>query len=191
MRLKPEKVVDLTRQVTKALEGDSRATLLKPADDVERAVREVFLADLRREDDLMEEVEKVIEEHRGKITGKNVDMQVLRRKIRDQLARERRLVLGRGSNMRLSDDRIQSISDQIARHLRENKLVRYQGLQIRLVTAIGRVITNDLKIEAQINAEVEEMIEKMQRDIPRGSAEWNAIFFQKKEELARRRNYVF
>jgi len=42
---------------------------------------------------LMDEVERIIEEHRQKIAGKNVDMQVLRRKIRDQLARERKLVL--------------------------------------------------------------------------------------------------
>jgi hypothetical protein len=93
--------------------------------------------------------------------------------------------------MRLSDDRIQSLSSQIAEHLVSEKLIRFRGLRTRLVTIIARVITNDLKIEDEINAEVERMIESMQRKVPRGSAEWNSIFFQKKEELAQRRNYIF
>lgn len=93
--------------------------------------------------------------------------------------------------MRLSDDRIHSIANQIAEHLLKRGMIRFKGLRISLVTSIARVITNDLKIEDEINAEVERMIESMQRKIPRGSAEWNSIFIQKKEELARRRNYIF
>ena len=93
--------------------------------------------------------------------------------------------------MRLRDDRIQSIATQIAEHLAQEKLIAFRGMRTSLVTVIARVIANDLKIEDQINAEVERMIESMQRKIPRGSAEWNSIFFQKKEELARRRKYIF
>ena len=93
--------------------------------------------------------------------------------------------------MRLSDDRIQSIAGQIADHLVREEMIRFKGLRTSLVTLIARVITKDLKIEDEINAEVERMIESMQRKIPRGSAEWNSIFFQKKEELARRRNYIY
>ena len=92
--------------------------------------------------------------------------------------------------MRLSDDRVQSISAQMAEHLVHEKMIAFDGLRTSLVTAIARVITHDLKIEDQINAEVEHMIETMQRDIPRGSAEWTSIFQQKKEELARRRKYI-
>jgi len=92
--------------------------------------------------------------------------------------------------MRLGDDRIQHISGQIADQLTREKMIEFDGLRTSLVTAIARVITNDLKIEDEINAEVERMIESMRRKIPRGSAEWTSIFFQKKEELARRRNYI-
>lgn len=93
MRLKPEKVADLSRQIAEALKADSRVAFEAAIEEVERAVRKVFLGDLRREDELMEEVERVIETHREKIAGKNVDMQVLRRKIRDQLVRERKMIL--------------------------------------------------------------------------------------------------
>jgi hypothetical protein len=93
--------------------------------------------------------------------------------------------------MRLSEDRIHSIASQVAEHLTKQKMIQFKGLRSRLVTLIERVILQDLKIEDEINAEVERMIESMKRKIPRGSAEWNSIFFQKKEELARRRNYIY
>jgi len=92
--------------------------------------------------------------------------------------------------MRLSEDRIHSIATQIADQLLEHKILKFKGMHMRLVTAIGRVVMADLRVEDEINAEVERMIESMQRNIPRGSAEWNSIFFQKKEELARRRHYT-
>lgn len=93
MRLKPEKVEDLSRQITAELQRDKRVQLQVPPDQLEREVRKIFLDDLRREDALMEEVEQIIQAHRHKMVGKNIDLQVLRRKIRDQLARERRIVL--------------------------------------------------------------------------------------------------
>jgi hypothetical protein len=93
VRLKPEKVEDLSHKIAKELEEDSRVTLRGTPEEIERETRRVFLDDLRREDELMEEVERIIQEHRGKIIGKNIDLQVLRRKIRDQLVRERKIVL--------------------------------------------------------------------------------------------------
>ena len=92
--------------------------------------------------------------------------------------------------MRLGEDRIQHIAGVMADHLTREKMIQFNGMRTSLVTAIARVIMNDLKIEDEINAEVERMIESMKRPIPRGSAEWNSIFFQKKEELARRRKYL-
>jgi hypothetical protein len=92
--------------------------------------------------------------------------------------------------MRLGEDRVQNIATKMAEYLTREKIIQFGGMRTSLVTAIARVIMNDLKIEDEINAEVERMIESMKRPIPRGSAEWNSIFFQKKEELARRRNYI-
>ncbi|MCX8037070.1 MAG: DUF507 family protein [Candidatus Sumerlaeia bacterium] len=93
MRLKPEKVEDLSRKIVAALQQDTRVKFLKSADEIERTVRKVLLDDLQREDEIMKEVDEIMEKHRNKIVGKNVDVQVLRRKIRDQLTRERKIVL--------------------------------------------------------------------------------------------------
>jgi len=93
VRLKPEKVEDLSRQIVAALQHDERVKLLVPAEEVDRVVRKLFLDDLQREDELMREVDQIMETHRDKIAGKNIDVHLLRRKIRDQLVRERKTVL--------------------------------------------------------------------------------------------------
>ncbi len=92
--------------------------------------------------------------------------------------------------MRLSEDRIHYIASQVAKELVDSKLVTFGGSQIVLESEISRVILEDLKIEEEIDREVADMLEKMQRKVPQGSAEWQAIFTQKKEEIARRRNYI-
>ena len=93
MRLKPEKVEDLCRQITEALKRDTRVKFLGSAEQVELAIRKLFLADLQREEGLMAEVDKIMDANRSKIAGKNIDVQIMRRKIRGQLARQRKIVL--------------------------------------------------------------------------------------------------
>lgn len=93
MRLKPEKVEDLSRQILAELQKNPQVELLAPPDRIEHLIRRIFLEDLRREDALMDEVEQIMKEHARKIAGKNVDVQLLRRKIRDQLVRARKIVL--------------------------------------------------------------------------------------------------
>jgi hypothetical protein len=91
--LKPEKVEDLCRQITEALKRDTRVKFLGSAEQVELAIRKLFLADLQREEELMAEVDKIMDANRSKIAGKNIDVQIMRRKIRGQLARQRKIVL--------------------------------------------------------------------------------------------------
>lgn len=55
---------------------------------------------------------------------------------------------------------------------------------------MARVIIQDLRIEDEIEEEAIRIIKSMGREIPEDSPEWVSIFRQKKEELARRRNYV-
>lgn len=93
--------------------------------------------------------------------------------------------------MRLSEDRIHFIAQQVAKELLEKNLVKFGGSRIMLEAEIAKIIMEDLQIEEEIDREVVEMIGKMQRNIPPGSAEWQAIYSQKKEEIARRRNYVY
>ena len=91
--------------------------------------------------------------------------------------------------MRLSEDRIEAIAQKIIEHLRAEKIIRLKGLPSRAVMEIQRVVIEDLKVEDEINEEVEARIDAMKRDIPYGSAEWNAVYTQIKDELCQKRNY--
>lgn len=92
--------------------------------------------------------------------------------------------------MRLSEDRIHFIAAQVAKELIETKQITYGGSRIVLESEIARVILEDLRVEDEIDREVVDMIDSMQRKVPHGSAEWQAIYMQKKEEIAKRRNYI-
>lgn len=93
--------------------------------------------------------------------------------------------------MRMSEDRVQFISRQIAEELVAKNLINFSGSKIVLESEIGRVLLEDLKIEDEIDREVVDMIDRMQRKPPQGSAEWQALFMAKKEEIARRKNYIY
>jgi len=93
--------------------------------------------------------------------------------------------------MRLSEKRIQFLARQIVDELLAQGEISYSGSRLVLETEVARIISDDLKIEDEIDQEVAEMISKMKRNIPPGSAEWDAIYQEKKAELARRRNYVY
>jgi hypothetical protein len=92
--------------------------------------------------------------------------------------------------MRLTEDRIQSIAKKIVDGLREQKMIKVKGIQSRVEVEIQRLVTQDLMIEDEIDAEVERQIDSMKRNIPYGSAEWNAVFTQLKDKICQQRNYV-
>jgi hypothetical protein len=92
VRLKPEKVDDLARKISDALRAEAGVELLNVA-RLEHEVRRVIFDDLQREVDLNDEVDGIMKEHQAKIAGKNIDVQLLRRKIRGQLVRERKIIL--------------------------------------------------------------------------------------------------
>lgn len=93
--------------------------------------------------------------------------------------------------MRLSEERIYFIVDQIIESLLSKQLIETSLPKNILRREIAKVFIKDLKIEDEIEEEVIRIIKSMSRDIPEDSPEWQSIFRQKKEELAQRRNYIF
>jgi len=93
--------------------------------------------------------------------------------------------------MRLSESRVEFIAQQIARALVEKKMVGYYNRKRKFHSVIARVIIQDLAFEDKIDKEVVKIIRSIKRDIPEGSAEWSSIYQQKKEELAKRYNYIY
>jgi hypothetical protein len=92
--------------------------------------------------------------------------------------------------MRLSEERIDFINAQALDALIDLGLIEIEGRERSVLVEMNRVALQDLAHEDRIDEEVRQMIAKMKRDIPEGSAEYSAIFLQKKEELATRDGYV-
>jgi hypothetical protein len=92
--------------------------------------------------------------------------------------------------VRLTEERIEFINHQVLRALIEAGFIEVAGRESAVLVEMNRTVMQDLALEDRIDAEVREMIGKMKRQIPEGSAEWNSVFLKKKDELAARYNYV-
>jgi hypothetical protein len=93
--------------------------------------------------------------------------------------------------MRLSEERIHFVAAQVAKELLDTGVIKFGGSKPLLEAEIARVILEDLRIEEEIDREVIQRIDSMKKPPPHGSAEWQAIYSQYKEEIARRRNYIY
>ena len=89
MRLSERKIRYLSHKLTAWLAGRNDVELLERDDVIELAVARAMVQELRLEDDLDDEVEKVLKTYQTQIRGQNMDMSVLRLKIKNQLAREK------------------------------------------------------------------------------------------------------
>ncbi len=93
--------------------------------------------------------------------------------------------------MRLSEERIHFIAAKIIETLLDKDMLDISCSTQKLQRDITQAMIKDLRTEDEIEQEVINMIQSMSRDIPEDSPEWNSIFREKKEELARRRNYIY
>ena len=92
--------------------------------------------------------------------------------------------------MRLSEERVHFIAEQIAEQLLKKRLIATSLPKHSIIRIISRTIIEDLKVEDEINEEAREMISHMKREIPEGSSEWESTYTRLKEEIAKRRNYL-
>jgi hypothetical protein len=98
--------------------------------------------------------------------------------------------------MRLSEDKIRRIAERLHDELEQRGLVAYKdsrgvtpgaGRAAR-VKAIYDFIVADLKIEEEIDAEVERILSTYSREIK--GTERDVLFRKHKEEVARKRGYI-
>ena len=92
--------------------------------------------------------------------------------------------------MRISEDRIGAIAHKIAFHLvRKRMIITREKLQ-QVTAWAEKPILEDIRLEEVIDNEVREFIQGASKRPPEGSFEWQAMYDQKKEEIARRHNYT-
>jgi len=93
LRLKEEKIDSLAEKVIEMFKKDEKTIFLKDEEKVRHAIKEVIREDLKREDDLDEEIRSLLEKHRDKIAWSNLDYQTLFQKTKKMLIRERKIVI--------------------------------------------------------------------------------------------------
>ena len=98
--------------------------------------------------------------------------------------------------MRLSEDKIRRIAERLHDELAQQDLLEYRepagarpgtGRAAR-VKAIYEFIVADLRLEEEIDAEVEKVLATYSRDIK--GTERDILFRKHKEDIARKRGYI-
>jgi hypothetical protein len=93
MRLTEEKVRSLAGKITRMLEEHPKVTLKADASQIAMRVGAVYLADLRREEELDQEVKRLLEQHLRGVNRASIDYEELFRKAKAQVVKERKLVI--------------------------------------------------------------------------------------------------
>ncbi len=92
--------------------------------------------------------------------------------------------------MRLSEERIESISLAITDRLAEDELVDLTLDEEDLAHLIADVITRDLKIEDEIQRDAVEWISINRKHLESGTTNWQIELEKQRELLAVRRGYT-
>lgn len=98
--------------------------------------------------------------------------------------------------MRLSEDKVRRVAERLHDELAQQGLLAYREPQgakpgvgrAARVKAIFDFIVADLRIEEELDAEVEQVLATYSRDLK--GTERDILFRKHKEELARKRGYV-
>ena len=93
MRLSERKIRYLSDRIVTWMERRGDVEFVGRPELVELAVARAVTEELKIEDDLDEEVERVLKDYQNQIRGQNMDMILLRQKIKLQLAREKGIAL--------------------------------------------------------------------------------------------------
>lgn len=98
--------------------------------------------------------------------------------------------------MRLSEDKVRRIAERLHDELAQQGLIEYQELagakagvgRAARVKAIYDFIIADLRLEEEIDAEVERVLATYSRDLK--GTERDILFRKHKEDIARKRGYI-
>jgi hypothetical protein len=91
MRLRPEKLDLLCERIFAVIEADKDCQFIRDEQMIRDEIREIFYHDLRREDDIEEEIREKLEEHRDQLSRGDVSFMDLCKRAKKQIARQRGL----------------------------------------------------------------------------------------------------
>ncbi len=93
MRLSNRKIEHLGKRILKLMQEDPRLHPAANTDLVLRAIEDAMVDNMRTEDEIDQEVEKLLAENVNEIRAMEMDVGALRAKMKRELARKKRFVL--------------------------------------------------------------------------------------------------
>jgi hypothetical protein len=92
--------------------------------------------------------------------------------------------------MKLSEPRIDKLSEEIIDALAEQDDVRLQADDVKLRHAIRDEMINELTVEERLDAEVRKILEQYRSDITMGRMNYDELFRRVKQRLINERRIV-
>jgi hypothetical protein len=92
--------------------------------------------------------------------------------------------------MRLSKERVATLSKRLTETLLKENLISFRSKKELLESRIESILLNDLQVEDRLNAEVKEILKNHEREIDRGEVDYQKMFQMIKKQLAEKRNLV-
>ena len=93
MKLSDRKIESLAEKIASWMEGNASIEVLAAPDKLRQAIAGEFLDEKQVERQLEEDVDRILEQNEPAMRSQGVDPWVMRKKVRQQLARERGIVL--------------------------------------------------------------------------------------------------
>lgn len=93
MRLSKDHIDKISSLILKNLKEKGLAIFKEAEENVLKKIREVITNNLREEDELDREVEKILEAHSREMKSQGVDYRKMFNMVKNKLARERKFVL--------------------------------------------------------------------------------------------------
>lgn len=92
--------------------------------------------------------------------------------------------------MKLSDPRIDKLSEEIVDMLAEQDDVRLQADDVKLRHAIRDEVIDELTVEERLDAEVRKLLEQHRSDITMGRMNYDELFRRVKQRLISERRII-
>lgn len=93
MRLTPNKIEHLAHKLLQLCQQNRQVHVTGTADLVVRTIEDVIFDDMRREEEIDEQVDALIQKHKSEIQTLEMDMGALRNKFKREIAKKQGFVL--------------------------------------------------------------------------------------------------
>ncbi len=92
--------------------------------------------------------------------------------------------------MKLSKERIQTLSNEIAQGLAERGFISPSLPEAQVASKVADVLAEDQAAEARLDAQAREMMKTYETQIRQGEADFHRMFLLIKKKLAKDRGFV-